>query len=178
MTVFAQPFQQLVVVDDPERGRVVTEGAFILPADNQGMRAILRHLGASGPVVYFYKGDGGSPRRCMEAVPPPIEEQVRSFIRDCTDLPPLTLSGLRAPLMRRIFGYEVPDFSRHLHGDGYTVRVAEGPIQLATGVGHEDFGRFKFWGAGRTSGVLITGSAGEWVGILLPMGRPEDQAPL
>lgn len=176
MTLFAHPFQQLVVVDGSRHGRVVSEGTLILPATNSGMRQIAEHIGVTGPGVYWYAYENGKPAPRSKEVSEEMRRSILASVEQYDDpaLPPLRLARLRIATTRRVWGHEVPDVIRHLYGDGYVVRVSEGMIQLATGCDQAEFGRFRFWGSAPSEGVRVADEQGTWLGILMPIGSGGD----
>lgn len=175
MTVFAHPFQQLVVVDGSLHGRVMTEGTLILPATNSGMRQIAEAVGVTGPGVYWYADENGKPAPRSGEVSEEMRRSILASVEQYDDpaMTLLRLARLRVETTRKVWGHEVPDVVRHLYGDGYVVRMAEGMIQLATGCDQAEFGRFRFWGSSPIDGVRVTDEQGAWIGVLMPIGGGE-----
>jgi len=171
MTAYAAPIKYLVVLYDTSVGRIVTEGSFILPGTNRGAQEIMKGLGVVGPGIYSWAVINGRPEQVVDVVPPDLDRAIRESLGGRFGLPPLALARLRAPFVRAVHGAETPDYVRHLLGDGYVVRMAEGPMMLASE--HQDLSEVLFYGASPVTQVVVTDKQGGLLGILMPTGSDQ-----
>lgn len=168
----ATPFSRFVIVDT-SIGRMWSEGSIIVPVTSHIISAILRKLKVTQPGEYcFLKRPSGIvlAKDDLPAGVPAELEKILALVG--ADTPVLQLTEHREPVERRHPGGQYPDVERTLVGDGFTIRMAESLICLATN--HRPATHF-YVGRSPVDPVGVLDRWGRLVGAIYPLA-PKGQA--